>query len=131
MNDTCRPSTRRARRWGAAALALALALVVALAACGGGGNGGSSGSSGNVKADATLDVTSFSYKDVTVPAGGTLAIKNSSGALHTFTPDNEGDFKETDVPDGKTVTVKAPDKPGDYKFHCEIHPNMQATMTVQ
>ena len=125
-----RPTTRHARRWVTAALALVL--VAALGACGGGGNGGSSGSGGgNVKADATLDVTGFSYKDVTVPAGGTLAIKNSSGALHTFTPDHKGDFKETDVPDGKTVTVKVPDKPGEYKFHCEIHPNMQATMTVQ
>jgi plastocyanin len=129
MNDT-RLSTRRARRWGAAALALAL--VAALGACGGNDNGGNSNSNAsNVKADATLDVTDISYKDVTVPAGGTLAIKNTSGAAHTFTPDNEGDFKEVEYGDGETVTVKAPSQPGEYKFHCEIHPNMQATMTVQ
>ena len=129
MIDT-RPSTRRARRWGTAALALAL--VTALGACGGDDNGDSSGTGGSdVKADTTMDVTSFSYKDVTVPAGGTLAIKNTSGAVHTFSPDNEGDFKETDVSDGETVTVKAPTKPADYGFHCEVHPNMTGTMTVQ
>ena len=128
MIDT--PSPRRARRWVTATLALVL--VTALGACGGDDNGGSSGTgASNVKADTTMDVTSFSYKDVTLPAGGTLAIKNTSGATHTFSPDNEGDFKETNVNDGETVTVKAPTKPGDYGFHCEIHPNMTGTMTVQ
>jgi len=127
MIDT--PS-HRARRWVTAALALVL--VTALGACGGDDNGGSSGTgASNVKADATMDITSFSYKDVTLPAGGTLALKNTSGATHTFTPDNEGDFKQTDVNDGETVTVKAPTEPGEYKFHCAIHPNMTGTMTVQ
>jgi plastocyanin len=130
MTDT-RPSTHRARRWVTAALALVL--VAALGACGGDDNGGDSGSTGasDVKADTTMDVTSFAYKDVTVPAGGTLAIKNTSGAAHTFSPDNEGDFKEVDFSDGETATVTAPSKPGEYKFHCDIHPNMTGTMTVQ
>ena len=128
---TMRSRGARARRL--AAVALVVLSVAALAACGGSSNNSSSsggGGSSNVKADATLDVTSFSFKDVSIKAGGTLAIKNSSGSAHTFTPDNSGDFKDTNLPDGETVTVTAPTKPGDYKFHCAIHPSMTGTMTV-
>jgi plastocyanin len=125
-----RPSAGRARRLTAAALALLL--VAVLGACGDDDDSSSSGDNGSTaNADATLDVTAFQYQDVTVPAGGTLAVKNTSGAAHTFTPDNEGDFEEVSYDDGETVTVTAPDEPGDYGFHCEIHPNMQATMTVE
>lgn len=128
MNEI-RPPIGRARRCGAALLALVL--VAALGACGGGGgdDGGNAGS--DVKADVTLEVTGFSYKDVTVPAGGTLAVKNSSGATHTFTPDHAGDFEDKTYGDGETITIKVPDQPGQYGFHCEIHPNMQATLTVE
>jgi plastocyanin len=129
MNDI-RPSTHRVRRWGAAALALLF--VAALGACGGDDNGGDSGGGGDAKAadaDATLDVTAIQYDDVSAPAGGTLAIKNSSGAAHTFTAD-DGAF-DVSYGDGETVTVDVPKDPGEYKFHCEIHPNMQATLTAQ
>jgi len=126
---TMRSPGAHARRL--AAIALVVLSVAALAACGGSSNKSSSSSgSSNVKADATLDVTGFSFKDVSIKAGGTLAIKNSSGAAHTFTPDNPGDFKDTNLPDGQTTTVTAPTKPGDYKFHCAIHPSMTGTMTV-
>src|SRR5215470_15292399 len=126
---TMRSPGAHARRL--AAIALVVLSVAALAACGGSSNKSSSSSgSSNVKADATLDVTGFSFKDVSIKAGGTLAIKNSSGAAHTFTPDNPGDFKDTNLPDGKTTTVTAPTKPGSYKFHCAIHPSMTGTMTV-
>lgn len=129
--NTMRSPGARARRL--AAVALVVLSVAALAACGGSSNKSSSsgsGSNSNVKADATLDVTGFSFKDVSIKAGGTLAIKNSSGAAHTFTPDNSGDFKDTNLPDGQTTTVTAPTKPGSYKFHCAIHPSMTGTMTV-
>ncbi len=124
-----RSSALRVRRL--AAGVLVVLSVAALGACGGSSKSStSSNTSSNVKADATLDVTGFSFKDVTVPAGGTLAIKNESGAAHTFTPDNSGDFKDTALPDGKTVTVTVPSKPGQYPFHCSIHPSMTGTLTV-
>jgi plastocyanin len=130
MNTLRSPGARARRLLVAAVVVLA---VTGLAACGGSSNKSSSGGGGgnsNVKADATLDVTGFSFKDVSIKAGGTLAIKNSSGAAHTFTPDNSGDFKDTNLPDGQTTTVTAPPKPGEYKFHCTIHPSMTGTMTV-
>ena len=128
--NTMRSPGARARRLAAAVLVVLS--VAALAACGSNNDKSSSsgGDGSNVKADATLDVTGFSFKDVSIKAGGTLAIKNSSGAAHTFSPDNSGDFKDTNLPDGQTVTVTAPTKPGEYKFHCSIHPSMTGTLTV-
>jgi plastocyanin len=133
MNDT-RPSTLRARRFLAASLAVFLVTAVG---CGGdddngndnaGGNGGSGQETPD--ADATLDVTGLSYSDVSAPAGGTLAIVNSSGAGHTFTSDDEGLFDESFGSD-ETITVDVPAEPGEYPFHCEIHSNMQATLTAE
>ena len=126
----------RARRV-AAALAVA-GLLLGLAACGDDDDDDASSdttasteaeSGGDGGGDATLEVTEFQFEDATAPAGGTLAVTNSSGGLHTFTAD-DGDFDE-ELPDGETVDVQVPDEPGEYPFHCEIHPSMQATLTVQ
>jgi plastocyanin len=87
---------------------------------GGGGGGG----------DATLAVTSIDYSDVSAPAGGSLAIENSSGAPHTFTSDDDS-FESVDVPADNSATAQVPSEPGEYPFHCEIHPDMQATLTVE
>jgi plastocyanin len=112
-----------------AALA-ALVLAAGLAACGddddddaGGGDGGGGAAAG------TLDITEFQFTDVSAPAGGSLEVVNSSGAAHTVTAD-DGEFDE-DVADGDTVEVPVPAEPGEYPFHCEIHPNMKATLTAE
>jgi plastocyanin len=128
MNIT-RPSALRARRLVAASFAVFL--VTAVGACGGDSNNNNdnAGSGEATNADATLDVTGISYKDVTAPAGGTLAIVNTSGVGHTFTSDEAG-LDESYGSDA-TITVDVPSEPGDYPFHCEIHPSMQATLTVK
>jgi plastocyanin len=135
-------TSRRPGRWVRSAVVLiAVGTVLALGACGGdddeSGESGTtdttaaaeSGGEGGGAEGATLDVTEFEFSDVTVPAGGTLEVANSSGGPHTVTAD-DGGFDE-EVGDGETVSVTVPAEPGDYPFHCEIHPNMQATLTVQ
>ncbi len=74
-------------------------------------------------------VDAIEYTDVAAPAGGTIEITNNSGAPHTFTADDGGFNVEygADAP----ATVEVPAEPGDYTFHCEIHPSMQATLTAQ
>jgi len=131
MNDA-RPFTR-ARRV-AAAVAIA-GILLGLAACGGDDDDDTSaGTTGTTQAEsnggggATLDVTEFKFDDVTASAGSTLAVKNESGAAHTITAD-DGDFDEA-LPNGETVDVQVPDQPGEYAFHCTIHPSMKATLTV-
>ena len=133
MNDV-RPRFTRAGR-AAAALAVA-GILMGLAACGDDDDDVSSGTTQSTEAesggdggDATLDVTEFKFEDVSVSAGGTVSVTNDSGAAHTFTAD-DGDFDEA-LPVGETVDVQAPSAPGEYPFHCEIHPSMKATLTVQ
>lgn len=126
------PPSRRPGRAGIAAVAV-LGLMLALGACGDddGSDAGSSdqGTSGSGSADATLEVDSIAYHDVSAPAGGTLEIINSSGARHTFTAD-DGTFDESYGAD-ESISVDVPDEPGEYPFHCEIHPSMTGTLTVE
>jgi plastocyanin len=100
-----------------------------LAACGGDDDDSSNKSNGGGSGNATVyDVKSLSYSDLSAPAGGTIEIDNTSGAPHTFTAD-DGQFDKQVSSDGKT-DVKAPTKAGTYKFHCDIHSSMKATLTV-
>jgi plastocyanin len=132
--DVDRAAVRRSSvmRRAAAAFA-AVALLAGLGACGDDDDDASSdgestdqGTGGS--ADATLEVDSLSYSDVSAPAEGTLEIDNTSGAAHTFTAD-DGSFDVDYGPD-ETVDVDVPSEAGEYPFHCEIHSNMQATLTV-
>jgi plastocyanin len=88
-----------------------------------------SSDAGSGGGDATLDVTSFEFSDVSAPAGGTLTVVNESGGAHTVTAD-DGEF-DVELPDGETVEVPVPSEPGAYTYHCEIHPSMAATLTAE
>jgi plastocyanin len=122
------------------ALLVTLALAVAAGGCGDDDDADSAadttaapedggGDSGAAAGDGTLDVTSFDFSDVSAPAGGTLEVVNSSGGAHTVTAD-DGAFDE-ELPDGETIEVPVPAEPGEYPFHCEIHPSMTATLTAE
>jgi plastocyanin len=118
--------------------ALGLVALLATGACGddddassdeAADTGAGEGDGGGAGGGATLEVTEFQFSDASAPAGGTLDVTNSSGGPHTFTAD-DGAFDE-ELPDGETVPVTVPAEPGSYAFHCEIHPDMQATLTVE
>ena len=78
---------------------------------------------------AELVVQSNEFSDVSAPAGGQLDVVNTSGTAHTVTAD-DGEFDD-ELPDGDTITLDVPSEPGDYAFHCEIHPSMTATLTAE
>jgi plastocyanin len=134
MDDA--PRTQRRLWWLPAATLLAVVPMTATA-CGGDDDDESSdttaadesGDDAGGGGDATLEVSEFEFEDVTAPAGGTLEVANSSGGAHTFTAD-DGAFDES-LPDGDTITVDVPAEPGDYPYHCEIHPSMAATLTAE
>jgi plastocyanin len=130
----------------AVAAASAATLLLTFAACGGdddddaGDDGAtattsadaatdSTSSDGGVAGDVTYEVTSVAYTPLSAPAGGTVAVANSSGVGHTLTAD-DGSF-DVSFGSGETATVDVPAAPGDYPFHCEIHPSMTATLTAQ
>ena len=109
-------------------LALVLAVVLALtvlAAC----SSSSKSSSGSGNPVITMQNTAFNVAGP-VKAGATVNIKNNDPFTHTVTSDDGTSFNVS-VDAGKTATITAPSKPGAYKFHCNIHSNMHATLTVQ
>jgi plastocyanin len=128
-------SRRRARRAAVVALPAVLALALGLAACGGDDDDASDDTANAAEGEGTsaggdaYEITDIAYTDVTASAGGSLAIANSSGAPHTFTAD-DGSFDVSIDADGE-ASVDVPAEPGDYPFHCEIHPSMEATLTAE
>jgi plastocyanin len=146
---TAHPRPIRLRHAGAAAAAVVLAL--ALAACGDdddvdAGSGGDttvttaspdtgsddlypSGGGGEAAA-GTVEAIDFEFTSTSVTAGAEVTFKNAGDAPHTMTAD-DGAFDSGRVEPGASATVTAPAEPGDYAFHCEIHPDMKATLTVE
>lgn len=102
----------------------------ALVACGDDDDAEPDADAENGAADAvSYEVDDLSYSDVTAPAGGTIEINNTSGLPHTFTAE-DGTF-DVDYGADESATVNVPDEPGEYPFFCEIHPQMEATLTVE
>lgn len=147
----------RSTSWPRAALgaiALAIVLPVALAACGdddeaevssqttettdsadagttdpygGGGDTGGDAATG----DATVTAKDFEFSaGPTVAPGSEVTFLNEDSAPHTLTAD-DADFDSGNVAAGEQGSVTAPDEAGEYAFHCEIHPSMTGTLTVE
>jgi plastocyanin len=139
----------RPLRTALASVATAL-LVVALAACGSDGDsdtstggdtteapsgpnyGDTGGDTGGAEAGELVVVAKdFSLSDLTVAPGEEFTVDNQGGATHTFTAD-DGAFDSGEVEAGsQSDPVGAPDEPGAYPAHCEIHSSMTATLTVE
>ncbi|WP_435202785.1 cupredoxin domain-containing protein [Janibacter sp. GS2] len=65
-----------------------------------------------------------------IPAGAEISVTNSDDVGHTVTADSGDTFDES-VPPGETVTFTAPEKAGEFPFHCTPHPDMTATLVVE
>lgn len=89
-----------------------------------------SSSSSAQEADAVITISDFAYAvPASVAPGATVTIKNEDSQAHTVTS-KEGGFDVKIDPKG-TATMKAPDKPGSYKFVCTFHANMASTLVVK
>jgi plastocyanin len=108
------------------------ALVLLGAACGGGddsSDGGSADTSG-AGGEATITIANSDFGTPgTATAGEAVTVENTDGISHTVTAD-DGTFDTGSISGGDTAEFTV-DEPGDYPFHCEIHPNMEGTLTVQ
>ena len=71
----------------------------------------------------------FNPDTVTVASGDVFSVSNEDGTTHTVTSD-EGGF-DCELPGGESATILVDAAPGEYEFHCEIHPSMTGTMTVE
>ncbi|MHB8507499.1 MAG: cupredoxin domain-containing protein [Candidatus Dormibacteria bacterium] len=122
------------------------AMVFSLAACGSGssgdnGSGGASPASGastdttaaaatiHVVPDAT-NVGAFNPTTSSVKVGDTVEWKfDDAGNPHTVTSDDGSLFDSGSLNQGQTFKFKF-DKAGTYKYHCSLHANMKASITV-
>ena len=71
----------------------------------------------------------FSPMALTVAAGATVIWKNLDGEPHTVVSD-AGLFRSGGLDQNASFTFKF-DRPGTYRFHCSIHPNMMGTIIVK
>lgn len=80
----------------------------------------------------------YATTDVTIDQGQSITFQNSDKtALHDVTSDANGSdgnaiFESETIEGGKTAPVKGVEflTTGDYKFHCSVHPFMEATLHV-
>ena len=138
---------QRRLRSRALALVAAGALTFAVAACGdddddaGTDATAPSAEESSTTADAGADDTASGSTVVAegfafevpgpVAAGSTVTFENEDDVPHTMTADEDDAFDSGRVVGGSQAEVTAPDAAGEYAFHCEVHPSMTATLTVQ
>ena len=117
------PVTRK--RFGALSMLAGLALVLALV--------GMLGVSREARAQSDTTVTiadfAFSPNAITVQAGSTVTWVNNDSVPHTATGDN-GEFDTGSIAPGGSASITF-DTAGTFAYHCTIHPNMTASITVQ
>ena len=138
----------------APASAATLCLLTLLVGCGGGADGGpTDGASDPAASEATgrgatetpsgressapaeeevvITIEEFMYSTVGPVAPGTeVTIENTDAEVHTVTADGAGGFDVTIAP-GRSETLTAPGKAGDYPYLCSFHAGMTATLTVR
>ena len=88
-------------------------------------------SGGAAVESATVDIKSFKYKPVTVVVkkGGRVRWANSDTAAHTATADDRS-FDTQTIDKGKSRMV-AMTTAGTFRYHCDFHPFMKATVVVK
>ena len=75
------------------------------------------------------DGLAFEPDELTVRVGDAVAFENRDDLAHTFTAD-DGLFDSREVaPDGRYGFTMP--RAGEIPFHCEIHPQMTGTITVE
>jgi plastocyanin len=115
-------------------------LALALAACGGssppasssgGSNAGTAGvhiGSPSVHVAASDDLK-FTPASQDAQVGDIVQWSNSGSVMHTVTFDDFPSLSDVSLEGGATWEVKFA-TPGNYSYHCTIHPTMTGTITV-
>lgn len=124
--------TTRRRTALAAAAAVAVGVIAAvIILLQNGDDGGSKPKPFVPDRDKTIVARGLAYRPtrLTLKVGDAVAFRNEDNVAHTFTAD-DGQWNSRTVEPGKVYAYTLP-QPGTYTFHCEIHPRMKGTITVQ
>ena len=80
----------------------------------------------------TISIVDFKYMppQATVRAGTRLTFTNDDTAAHTATSDEAGVFDTGGIDRGARGAVTL-DTPGTIAYHCDFHPFMKGTITVE
>jgi plastocyanin len=89
-------------------------------------SGDDSGDSGG----AAISIEGFAFTDATVAAGAAVEVANADGTAHTVSSDDDA-WEAVRLDGGASGSFDAPADAGDYAFHCDIHPTMTGTLTVE
>ncbi len=89
---------------------------------------GGPGVSGVTEASVTIADNAFSPHTVVVATGATLTWKNADAVAHRVMS-MEGWFDSGDLAGGGSFSWQ-PDRPGTFRYHCMIHPQMEGVVIV-
>lgn len=76
-----------------------------------------------------LTTTAFGTNPLTITAGTTVSWLNSDSTTHTSSADG-GQWTSGDIRPGDRFNFTF-NSPGQFTYHCQIHPNMTGTILVQ
>lgn len=95
------------------------------------GNAAGNASGNAAAAGTSVEIKNFAFNpaSVSVAVGATVTWTNNDSIAHTVTAD-DGSFDSGPIDPGKTFTFTFT-KAGTFSYHCSIHPNMTAQVTVQ
>ena len=113
------------KRVGAVSMLVGMALVLAVIGL------FSTNHAARAQSDTTVTIANFAFSPgtITVQAGSTVTWVNNDSVAHTATGDN-GEFDTGSIAPGGSATITF-DTAGTFAYHCSIHPNMTASITVQ
>jgi plastocyanin len=85
------------------------------------------------QAGASIEINNFKFNPnrLTVKASAVVTVTNKEVAGHTVTSDTSGLFDTGLIGKDGTKTFAAPDKAGEYPFHCGAHPSMTGVLVVE
>lgn len=90
-------------------------------------------STDQAKQPALITIVGFKYSPVelTVSPGQTVTVSNTDQVGHSVTSDDGTSFDTSIINEGQSKTFVAPTTPGQYPYHCSVHPNMTGVLTVR
>lgn len=77
----------------------------------------------------SIDAFAFSPATITVKVGTEVTWRNLQANTHTVTAD-DAEFDSAQLPQDAEFSQTF-DTPGEFSYHCEIHPNMTGTVIVE